>query len=85
MDTCDEFLRRPTPSALLTADGTIQSLNAPMAATLGRPTEECLGYGFLRLLPESQRPSAESGAGRCCPTHDAAPAGFLAQLAVKAG
>ncbi|MFE5143730.1 PAS domain-containing protein [Streptomyces fagopyri] len=60
MDTWDEFLRWPTPSALLTAEGTIHSLNAPMAATLGRQAKQCEGYDFLSLLPETQRPSAES-------------------------
>lgn len=60
MDTWDEFLRWATPSALLTLDGVIRSLNAPMAATLGRPAEQCAGYDFLGLLPESQRASAES-------------------------
>lgn len=60
MDTWDEFLRWATPSALLTPDGTIHSLNAPMAATLGRPAEQCVGYDFLDLLPETQRASAES-------------------------
>ncbi|MFF2519423.1 SpoIIE family protein phosphatase [Streptomyces sp. NPDC058086] len=60
MDTWDEFLRWATPSALLTPDGTIHSLNAPMAATLGRPAQQCVGYDFLDLLPETQRASAES-------------------------
>lgn len=59
----DGHLRRiPSwpPSALLTQDGTIHSLNAPMAATLGRPAQQCVGYDFLDLLPETQRASAES-------------------------
>ncbi|WP_063611333.1 SpoIIE family protein phosphatase [Streptomyces sp. 142MFCol3.1] len=60
MDARDEFLRWATPSALLTLDGTIHSLNDPMAATLGRAAEECVGYDFPSLLPETQRASAES-------------------------
>jgi hypothetical protein len=46
MDTWDEFLRWATPSALLTPDGTVHSLNAPMAATLGRPAQQCVGFDF---------------------------------------
>ncbi|MEU6547022.1 SpoIIE family protein phosphatase [Streptomyces sp. NPDC046859] len=60
MDTWDEFLQWATPSALLALDGTIRSLNAPMAATLGRPAAQCLGHRFPSLLPEGQRASAES-------------------------
>jgi hypothetical protein len=51
MDTWDEFLRWATPSALLTPEGTIHSLNAPMAATLGRQAKQCVGYDFVGLLP----------------------------------
>ncbi|MFJ7947256.1 SpoIIE family protein phosphatase [Streptomyces sp. NPDC096354] len=60
MDASDELLRRAGPSALLTQDGAVRSLNAPMASALGRPTEECLGRGFRDLYPASQRLSAES-------------------------
>ncbi|WP_328920339.1 PP2C family protein-serine/threonine phosphatase [Streptomyces sp. NBC_00208] len=60
MDTWDEFLRWATPSALLTLDGAIRSLNAPMAATLDRPANRCVGHDFLGLLPEDQRAAAES-------------------------
>ncbi|WP_328891739.1 SpoIIE family protein phosphatase [Streptomyces sp. NBC_00316] len=60
MDTWDELNRRATPSALLTLDGTIHSLNASMAATLGRPAEQCVGHDFLGLLPDTQRASAVS-------------------------
>ncbi|MFJ7946494.1 SpoIIE family protein phosphatase [Streptomyces sp. NPDC096354] len=60
MDVSDELLRRAGPSALLTLDGTVHSLNAPMASALGRPAEECLGRGFGDLYPASQRLPAES-------------------------
>ncbi|MGY6021678.1 PAS domain-containing protein [Streptomyces spinosirectus] len=60
MDTWEELLRWATPSALLAPDGTIRSLNAPMAAALGRPEKQCVGHHFPGLLPESQRASAES-------------------------
>ncbi|WP_353963517.1 MULTISPECIES: PAS domain-containing protein [unclassified Streptomyces] len=60
MDTWDEFLRWATPSALLTLDGAVRSLNAPMAATLGRPAKQCVGHDFISLLPETQRAAAES-------------------------
>lgn len=59
MDASDELLQRATPSALLTLDGVIRSLNAAMATTLGRPREQCVGHGFGDLLPEDQRISAE--------------------------
>ncbi|MFF7209795.1 SpoIIE family protein phosphatase [Streptomyces sp. NPDC008238] len=60
MDASDDLLRWATPSALLAVDGTIRSLNAPMAATLGTPVEQCVGRDFSDLLPESQRASAEN-------------------------
>ncbi|WP_369243702.1 PAS domain-containing protein [Streptomyces sp. R41] len=60
MDTLDELIRRTEPSALLTLDGTIRSLNASMAAMLGRPAEQCVGHDFLRMLPETQRASGEN-------------------------
>ncbi|MFI5633613.1 SpoIIE family protein phosphatase [Streptomyces sp. NPDC051664] len=69
MDAPDEFLRGPDPAALLTLDGAIRSLNAAMAAALGRPVEQCLGrdFGdqclgrdFGDLWPASERMSAES-------------------------
>ncbi|WP_405766133.1 SpoIIE family protein phosphatase [Actinacidiphila glaucinigra] len=41
-------------------DGTVRSLNAPMATTLGRPAEQCVGHDFCGLLPETQRASAEN-------------------------
>ncbi|MFF2937402.1 SpoIIE family protein phosphatase [Streptomyces mirabilis] len=59
MDASDELLQRATPSALLTLDGVIRSLNAAMATALGRPREQCVGHGFGDLLPEDQRTSAE--------------------------
>ncbi|MEU0822621.1 SpoIIE family protein phosphatase [Streptomyces mirabilis] len=59
MDASDELLQRATPSALLTLDGVIRSLNAAMATALGRPREQCVGHGFGDLLPEDQRISAE--------------------------
>ncbi|MFE2611205.1 SpoIIE family protein phosphatase [Streptomyces mirabilis] len=59
MDASAELLQRATPSALLTLDGVIRSLNAAMATTLGRPREQCVGHGFGDLLPEDQRISAE--------------------------
>ncbi|MDX2708584.1 SpoIIE family protein phosphatase [Streptomyces sp. PA03-6a] len=60
MDSSDDLLRWATPSALLAVDGTVRSLNAPMAATLGRPAEQCVGHDFCGLLPETQRASAEN-------------------------
>jgi hypothetical protein len=60
MDAWDEFLRWATPSALLESDGTIHSLNAPMAATLGRPANQCIGHDFIGLLPETQQAEGES-------------------------
>ncbi|WP_316742598.1 SpoIIE family protein phosphatase [Streptomyces sp. MK7] len=60
MDASDELLQRATPSALLTLDGVIRSLNAAMARALGRPREQCAGHGFGDLLSEDQRVSAES-------------------------
>jgi serine phosphatase RsbU (regulator of sigma subunit) len=60
MDAADELLQRTTPSALLTLDGVIRSLNAAMATALGRPWEQCVGHGFVDLLSEDQRISAES-------------------------
>lgn len=61
MDTLDELIRRTDPSALLTPEGAIRSLNTAMATALGRPAEEqCVGHDFLGLLPETQRASAES-------------------------
>ncbi|SNT45732.1 SpoIIE family protein phosphatase [Actinacidiphila glaucinigra] len=60
MDAWDELLRRATPSAVLTLDGVIRSLNAAMASALGRPEEQCIGRGFADLLSEDQRISATS-------------------------
>ncbi|MGW3725583.1 SpoIIE family protein phosphatase [Streptomyces sp. NPDC000851] len=60
MDASDELLRRAGPSALLTLDGAVHSLNATMASALGRPAEQCLGRDFADLWPTSQRTSAES-------------------------
>ncbi|MEV6057156.1 SpoIIE family protein phosphatase [Streptomyces sp. NPDC052107] len=59
MDASDELLQMATPSALLNLDGVIRSLNAAMATQLGRPWEQCVGHGFVDLLPEDQRISAE--------------------------
>lgn len=59
MDASEELLQRATPSALLTLDGGIHSLNAEMARALGRPREQCRGQGFVDLLSEDQRISAE--------------------------
>ncbi|WP_432189476.1 SpoIIE family protein phosphatase [Streptomyces sp. Tue6028] len=60
MDASDELLRGSGPSALLTLDGAVHSINSTMASALGRPAEECLGRGFGDLYPASQRLSAES-------------------------
>ncbi|MEU4097488.1 SpoIIE family protein phosphatase [Streptomyces sp. NPDC026673] len=60
MDALDELIRRTDPSALLTAEGAIRSLNAAMATVLARPAEQCLGRSFCDLLPESQRATAAS-------------------------
>ncbi|MET7788020.1 SpoIIE family protein phosphatase [Streptomyces sp900116325] len=59
MDASDELLRRTDPAALLTLDGAIRSLNAAMAAALGRSAEHCLGRDFADLWPASQRMSAD--------------------------
>ncbi|MFJ8026025.1 SpoIIE family protein phosphatase [Streptomyces sp. NPDC096311] len=60
MDASDELLRSTAPSALLTLDGTIRSLNAAMASSLGRPANQCVGRDIGDLLPASQRMSAKS-------------------------
>jgi hypothetical protein len=39
----------------LSPDGIVRSLNAAMAAALGRPAEQCVGRYVWELLPESQR------------------------------
>jgi serine phosphatase RsbU (regulator of sigma subunit) len=54
MDASDELLQMAAPSALLTLDGAIRSLNAAMARALGRSVEQCVGRGFRDLLPASQ-------------------------------
>ncbi|MFG2480823.1 PAS domain-containing protein [Streptomyces fagopyri] len=59
MDASDELLQMATPSALLTLDGVIRSLNAAMAAQLGKPWERCAGHGFVDLLREDQCIAAE--------------------------
>ncbi|MEV7391085.1 SpoIIE family protein phosphatase [Streptomyces sp. NPDC091215] len=58
MDSSDELVRSADPSALLAVDGTIGSVNTAMAATLGRPAEQCVGRNFLDLLSEPQRAPA---------------------------
>ncbi|WP_431961961.1 SpoIIE family protein phosphatase [Actinacidiphila sp. bgisy160] len=60
MDVSDELFQGATPSALLTLDGVIRSLNAAMAMALGRPKEQCVGRGFGDLLSEDQRVPAGS-------------------------
>ncbi|MEU1600487.1 SpoIIE family protein phosphatase [Streptomyces sp. NPDC005708] len=60
MDASDELLRRATPSALLTLDGAIRSLNAAMARALGRSVEQCVGRGLVDLMPVSQRTAVEN-------------------------
>ncbi|MFE7793827.1 SpoIIE family protein phosphatase [Streptomyces sp. NPDC057460] len=60
MNASGELLRRATPSALLTLDGAIRSLNAAMARTLGRSVEQCVGRGLVDLMPVSQRTAVES-------------------------
>ncbi|RPE42557.1 serine phosphatase RsbU (regulator of sigma subunit) [Streptomyces sp. Ag109_O5-1] len=60
MDASDELLRGADPSALLTTDGSIRSLNAAMATALGKPAEQCQGRDFGNLWPTSQRTSVES-------------------------
>lgn len=59
MDVSEELLRMASPSALLTLDGIVRSLNIPMASALGGPVEECVDHGFADLLPEDQRFTAE--------------------------
>ncbi|MGW7614418.1 SpoIIE family protein phosphatase [Streptomyces antimycoticus] len=60
MDASDELLRSAAPSALLTLDGVIRSLNATMARTLGGSAEQLVGGNIGDLLPASQRLSAET-------------------------
>ncbi|MGV9242765.1 PAS domain-containing protein [Streptomyces sp. NPDC003710] len=60
MDASDELLRSAAPSALLTLDGAVRSLNAAMARALGRPAEQCVGRGLVDLMPVSQRTAVES-------------------------
>ncbi|WP_030980747.1 PAS domain-containing protein [Streptomyces sp. NRRL S-1824] len=81
MDASDELLRGPDPAALLTLDGAIRSLNAAMAAALGRPVEQCLGQDFGEqclgrdfgdLWPASQRMSADSLVANAAGTKTAA-------------
>ncbi|MEU0038927.1 MULTISPECIES: SpoIIE family protein phosphatase [unclassified Streptomyces] len=60
MDASDEILQMATPSALLTLDGVIRSLNEAMARALGRSVEQCAGRGFGELLPTSQLSAVES-------------------------
>src|SRR4051812_19109064 len=60
MDASDALLRRATPSALLTSDGGICSLNAAMATSLGMSADQCVGRGFGDLLPASQQVSAKN-------------------------
>ncbi|MEU1529895.1 SpoIIE family protein phosphatase [Streptomyces fagopyri] len=60
MDASDELLQRATPSALLTLDGVVRSLNEAMAKALGRSAEQCVGRGFGDLLPTSQLTAVES-------------------------
>ncbi|WP_431964896.1 SpoIIE family protein phosphatase [Actinacidiphila sp. bgisy160] len=60
MDASDHLLRRATPSALLTLDGAIHSLNEAMAKVLDRPAKQCVGRNLGDLLPESQRTAVES-------------------------
>ncbi|MGW2612077.1 PAS domain-containing protein [Streptomyces mirabilis] len=60
MDASDVLLQMATPSALLTLDGAIRSLNAAMARTLGRSVEQCVGRGFGDLLPASQLTAVKS-------------------------
>jgi hypothetical protein len=60
MDASDELLRSAGPSALLTLDGAIRSLNAAMASSLGRPANQCVGRDIADLLPASQRMSVKS-------------------------
>lgn len=69
MDTPDEVLRTPYPSALVTPDGVIRHLNEPMASALGTSVEQCVGRDCADLLPEDQRAPAkrlvaQAGAGR---------------------
>ncbi|MGW1801014.1 SpoIIE family protein phosphatase [Streptomyces sp. NPDC001984] len=60
MAASDELLHKADPSALLTLDGVISSLNAAMATALGRSAQQCRGRDFGDLWPASQRMSAES-------------------------
>ncbi|MET9037336.1 SpoIIE family protein phosphatase [Streptomyces mirabilis] len=60
IDASGELLQMATPSALLTLDGAIRSLNAAMARTLGRSVEQCVGRGFGDLLPASQLTAVKS-------------------------
>lgn len=58
MDASDELLRKAYPSALVTPDGVVRRLNAPMASVLGRPAEQCVDRRCLDLLPKDQKDAA---------------------------
>ncbi|MGW1917453.1 SpoIIE family protein phosphatase [Streptomyces sp. NPDC002076] len=60
MDASDELLRRDAPSALLTLDGSVRSLNAAMARALGRSAEQCVGRSLVDVVPANQRTAVES-------------------------
>ncbi|MFF3559552.1 SpoIIE family protein phosphatase [Streptomyces sp. NPDC002574] len=59
MDASDELLRRAEPSTLLSPNGIVRSLNEAMAASFGRPAEQCVGRYAWDLVPESQRSVVE--------------------------
>lgn len=59
MDASDELLDKAYPSALMSSDGVIRRLNAPMASVLGRPAEQCVDREFADLMLEDQKASAE--------------------------
>lgn len=59
MHASKELLRGTEPSALVTVDGTIRRLNAPMATALGRAADQCVGHDLAALLSGDQGVLAE--------------------------
>jgi serine phosphatase RsbU (regulator of sigma subunit)/PAS domain-containing protein len=59
MDASDELLDKSSPAAVMTGDGVIRRLNGPMATSLGRPAEQCVGRSFPDLLAGDQKAAAE--------------------------
>jgi PAS domain-containing protein len=54
MDASNELLRETEPSAIVTVDGIVRRLNAPMTTVLGRPEDQCVGRDLTALLSADQ-------------------------------